>query len=43
MFGKIGARVELSYGKYSWSYSGTGPSGASDAITYLTFGVGYAY
>jgi len=41
--GPLGARVELSLGKYSWSYSGTGPSGARDKITYLSFLLGYQY
>jgi hypothetical protein len=44
--GPLGARVELSYGKYTWTYSNsvtTGPSGATDKITYLSFLVGYDY
>jgi hypothetical protein len=42
-FGHIGARAEASYGKYSWTYTGSGPSGATDKITYLSFLVDYAY
>jgi hypothetical protein len=42
-FGSIAARVEASHTRYTWTFRMGDATGATDAITYVSFVVGYAY